>query len=691
MNTLIRPTKGLFLVLFSIVVRAQFCGAQVDLVLQRDGIAVRETATGRRLLSLPLEEIVPGDGGHRFLEACKIDPEVRFSRGSFFFENKKKICGQRLVMHAGQGDTLRGNLDGAPLHVVASLTDSVLRLEVAFYGTAKPYNSFKIKFRTFPGERFLGLGEQASFVEVSGKKVPVWVEEQGIGRGDKPITGITKKFKAAGDAFTSLAPMPVLSSTAGGLFFVHGTGRMVFDFTEPGYFSIECWQNSFKMDIFLHSSPLERLAAFTKRNGRPAPLPAWTSGNILGLQGGPDAVRSKIAVLEAAGTRVDAVWIQDWVGRRRTPFGSQLWWYWQADTAQYPDLPNFIRELNGRGIEVLGYVNPFLVEHGPLFEEARAKGFFVKKWDGSDYAIKATGFDAYLIDFTNPAAAKWMVQRIKTELIGAGFSGWMADFGEWLPWDAKLFDGRTGALYHNQYPVDWARINHEAVAEANAEGRVAFFMRSGYTGAAQFTPFYWAGDQNVNWGRHDGIGSVVPSLLSSGLSGMAVNHSDVGGFTAIKRFPVKLRRTRELLMRWIELGALSPVFRTHECLRPDENVQVYEDAEMSVFYARMAELRDSIRPYLVQCFAEASEKGWPVARHLWLHYPDDAECVGLQTQFLLGAEILVAPVLAPKENAVKVYFPGGKWRHLITGQEILDKGWQKISAPLGIPAVFRAF
>ncbi len=630
------------------------------------------------------------DGGTGFLEAEHFAAKVRFSRGSFFFRKKKVVAERSLKIETVGGNRLLGLLGENPFELtVENVADSVVRLRIAFSGEAPRFGAVRLWLGKTPEERFLGLGEQASHVELTGKKVPLWVEEQGIGRGDRPITGWTRLFSAAGGPFASLCPIPVVNSTAGKTVFVRGDARMEFDFSEKSRWGISVWADSIALDLYVHRSPLARLEAFTADNGRPPALPEWMAGNVLGLQGGPAEVERKTAVLERAGARISAVWIQDWVGRRQTPFGSQLWWYWQADSAQYPDLRRWIEKMESRGIRVLGYANPFLVERGPLFEEARRKGYFVKRDDGSDYAVKATGFNAYLLDFTHPGCAAWTKELLKKELLGNGFSGWMADFGEWLPTDARLFDGRTGAEYHNRYPVDWARVNREAIVEAGREGTAAFFSRSGFSGAAQHSPFYWAGDQNTAWGRHDGIGSVVPSLLSSGLSGIAVNHGDVGGFTSVRRFPVRMVRSRELLLRWIELGAFSPVFRTHESLRPSDNLQVYSDTAVAGFYARMAHLRESIRPELLRAYSEAAERGWPVARHLWLHYPDDPECVGLQNHFMLGGDLLFAPVVEAGAKTVRMYFPGGSWRHLVTGESVDEKGWKTIAAPVGTPAVFR--
>ena len=85
--------------------------------------------------------------------------------------------------------------------------------------------------------------------------------------------------------------------------------------------------------------------------------------------------------------------------------------------------------------------------------------------------VQITDFSAALVDLTNPQAREWIKDVIKAELIGSGASGWMADFGEGLPYDAVLFSGADPRSYHNRYAEEWAEVNREAIREAGREGR----------------------------------------------------------------------------------------------------------------------------------------------------------------------------------------------------------------------------
>jgi alpha-glucosidase len=129
-----------------------------------------------------------------------------------------------------------------------------------------------------------------------------------------------------------------------------------------------------------------------------------------------------------------------------------------------------------------------------------------------------------------------------------------------LPYDVVLYSGADPKRYHNRYAEEWAETNREAIREAGRGEDIVFFNRSGYTRSPRYCTLFWLGDQLVDWNKHDGIKSAVTGLLSSGLSGYALEHSDIGGYTAIDNFLLKYHRSKELLMRWIELGAFTAFF-----------------------------------------------------------------------------------------------------------------------------------
>jgi sulfoquinovosidase len=144
-------------------------------------------------------------------------------------------------------------------------------------------------------------------------------------------------------------------------------------------------------------------------------------------------------------------------------------------------------------------------------------------------------------------------------------------------------------------------------------------------------------------------------------------------------------------MRWIELGAFTTVFRTHEGNIPEVNHQIYSDMETLTHFARFAKVYAAWKPYRIELVKEAYETGLPVVRHPFIHYPNDPEVLGLEYQFMVGPELMVAPVLGPGSDSVEIYHPAGKWVHLWTGERYglpQRSVYETVSAPIGEPAVF---
>lgn len=303
---------------------------------------------------------------------------------------------------------------------------------------------------------------------------------------------------------------------------------------------------------------------------------------------------------------------------------------------------------------VLGYCNPFLATEKELYQIASKKGYCVKDKDGNDYMVKITTFPAAMVDFTNPEAYDWIKGIIKENLIGLGLAGWMADFGEYLPTDAVLFSGEDPEIVHNTWPARWAQCNREAIEECGKLGEIMFFTRAGYSDTPKYSTMMWNGDNHVDFSLDIGLASVIPAMLSLTCCGYGISHSDIGGYTTFSN----LRRSEELYLRWCEMNAFSPLMRGHEGLNPD----------------------------LKNAVAYNSEKGVGVVRPLFFYYEEEAayqECY----EYLLGRDMLVAPVVRPGETKRKVYLPQDKWVHLWSGKAY-DGGTYTVDAPIGEIPVF---
>lgn len=628
-----------------------------------------------------------------FLTIAKGTPKVKYKMASFHFKDKvKERCTQQVIdeqIKKPNQVLLKGHFEDCDCTYemqFTNLENGRVDWKVSLSDTT--YNRIFLTWGAKEAEQFFGFGEQYSQVNMKGKQPFIFSEEQGIGRGDKPVTGLVKLVGSSGNEYTSYAPIPFYLSTENKACFVHNTTFMEFDLKRSDKVRLELWDHQAHLSFWQAETPLSLLEKYTTLTGRFPELPDWAYGTWLGLQGGAAKAEKMVQEAQAANNPVSAIWIQDWVGKRKTRFGSQLWWIWQADEKSYPNFKAFCTKMNEEGVKVLGYVNSFLANEGAMCEEAKTKGYLVKDPTGNDYLIKTAGFPAYLVDLSNPAAFEWLKGIIKTNMIEQGLSGWMADYAEWLPWDAQLHSGESAEAYHNKYPVEWARLNREAIAESGKLGEIVFFTRAGYSYSNKYSTLFWMGDQLVSWGKHDGLASTVPAMLSSGMSGLALNHSDIGGYTNVNIPFYKTHRSRELFYRWSELNAFTPIFRTHEGLMPEKNVQPYTDAEATQFFAKIGKLHHHLKDYFKLLMQEHHHKGWPLVRHLYLHYPNDPQTYHLPYQFLLGADLLVLPVLAPQQEEVNGYFPAGIWENIWTGEQINGEQWKTVAAPIGQPAAF---
>jgi alpha-glucosidase len=329
-----------------------------------------------------------------------------------------------------------------------------------------------------------------------------------------------------------------------------------------------------------------------------------------------------------------------------------------------------------------------------LFAEGEAGGYFVKDHHGDTLLLPVTAFDVALLDFTNEDARDWMKSVIVEEMVeNAGCSGWMVDFAEALPFEATLHDGSSAADYHNQYPVEWMRLNREALEEAGLVGEVLTFNRSGHTQSPSHSLMFWEGDQLTTWDEYDGMTSALRGLINGGFSGLALNHSDTGGYTSLSRMGIGILREAELLKRWGELSAFTSLLRTHEGNQPEANAQVY-DEDQAAHFGWVSRLFAGLSEYRSARFEEAHTMGWPVVRHMWLHYPSDSMAHETDDQFLLGAGILVAPVLNKCRGWPEcyierdVYLPEGEWSNLWTGEIVSGPAALRVEAPSQQPPVY---
>ncbi|MCB9594209.1 MAG: hypothetical protein H6719_15865 [Sandaracinaceae bacterium] len=541
--------------------------------------------------------------------------------------------------------------------------------------------SLALAARCDPEGSFHGFGEQYGATEQTGEAFDLMVTEQGIGREGGAVRDVS------GDAHTSYFPMPYYLDARGFGVLARTAYRTHVDVcaTDAAAMWTEVVSDEpLDLVVFHGPTPRDVIAQLGEEVGRPAPPPDWAWGLWVSSQGGRDAVLADVATLEAEAIPFAAIWSQDWTGVRMNiggGFGVQ--YRWNADLEHYPDLAGLIADLHMRGYRFLAYANPFVDPDLPDHYAALAAiDGLVRSPDGGPYDFTAPNEISSHPDLTSEAARDYVRGELRGMVDELGIDGWMADFGEWTPLDAVLSNGEDPRAFHNRFPVEWHRVNREAMDASRPDGDWATFARSGWTGVQRHSMIHWIGDQEATWSPTDGLPTVVPAMINLGLAGVPYVTHDIGGFSGGPS-------TKELYLRWIELGAFTPVMRTHEGNRRDVNHNWDTDAETIAHFRRFARVHDALRDDLVRASAEAQASGAPLVRHLMLDFPDDRAAWSVHDEYLLGDSLLVAPVVHEGATSRSVYFPeGAAWFHVWTGDRYEGGTTMDVAAPIGSPPVF---
>jgi len=405
--------------------------------------------------------------------------------------------------------------------------------------------------------------------------------------------------------------------------------------------------------VFGGPTPAQALSRFVAHNGRQPPPAEWFFGPWYQPLGSSDFRRELITNWRAWDVPVTV---------------SQTYTHYLPCASQF-GRRDAIREetayYHANGYRVTTYVNSFVCDIHPegAYEEGDSQGYFIKTALGDTYPVPYAAFldsSSAVIDFTHPAAGTWW-QGLITQALEDGYDGWMEDFGEYVPPDAVMHDGRRGVQYHNQYCTDYHRISHELTWPLYGRG-FAQFVRCGNIGTAPYARIVWGGDPTEDNSIADGLGAAIHQGLSMGLSGIAYWGSDIGGFHSL----FTSRTSADTLIRWIQFGAFSGIMRMQEdgYERPDqgERVHIWDEAILP-HWRRNTKLRTQLFPYIWAAAQEYQRSGMPIMRHLSLVVPEDPEAFGAfsQNEFFFGPDLLVAPVVAEGATAREVYLPAGQW------------------------------
>ena len=313
------------------------------------------------------------------------------------------------------------------------------------------------------------------------------------------------------------------------------------------------------------------------------------------------------------------------------------------------------------GVAIHTYFNPMIcVSYEPAFSISEDMDALIKHDDGTTYIYDyssnlGNSFEVSQFDFAaeNGVAAYKM---LTDEAIDHGYDGWMEDFGEYTPLDARSEDGATGTHFHNRYVRDYHCGAYEATLDAGKP--LARFTRSGWTGSPACSPIVWGGDPTTGW-DYDGIESSMFRALSMGTSGVGIWGSDIGGFFAMfGRF-----LSDEMFDRWIAYGGLSVVMRSQKngvALTPHDRPQPWDEDHQPV-WRLYSKLHTQLYPYIQAAAETYYASGRPIMQHHVLTHPDNPEATARDDQYMFGSSILVAPVYTEGATERELYLPEGDW------------------------------
>ena len=264
-----------------------------------------------------------------------------------------------------------------------------------------------------------------------------------------------------------------------------------------------------------------------------------------------------------------------------------------------------------------------------------------------------------LVDFTNPAAVEWYCGKLRT-LLDMGVDCFKTDFGEYIPLDVFYYDGSDPALMHNHYAYLYNKAVFELVKTTRGEQNALVFARAASIGSQKF-PVHWGGDCQATF---ESMAEDLRGGLSLCLSGPGFWSHDIGGFTGTP--------SPQLYKRWIAFGLLS----THSRLHGSDSYRVpwLFDEESVAVLRHFTRLKHRLLPYFLSAARDAHEYGWPVMRAMALEFPADRACRQLDTQYMLGSSLLVAPVFRT-DDVAEYYVPLGQWTCLLTGKTIEGGKW----------------
>jgi alpha-D-xyloside xylohydrolase len=503
------------------------------------------------------------------------------------------------------------------------------------------------------GELIYGLGERFGPLVKNGQSVDIWNADGG--------TSSEQAYKN----------VPFYLSNRGYGVFVNHPGHVSY---EVGSEAVERVQfsvagESLEYFVIAGENPKQILERYTALTGRPASVPAWSYGLWLSTSfttsydektvgGFIDGMAERDLPLSVF--HFDCFWMREF-----------NWTDFEWDSRTFPDPEGMLARLHEKNLHVCVWINPYIAQRSPLFAEAKAAGYLVKRTNGDVWQWDLWQAGMALVDFTNPDAAAWYQDKLRV-LLDQGVDAFKTDFGERIPLEVDYFDGSNPERMHNYYTQLYNRVVFDVLEEKRGTGDAVLFARSA-TAGGQSLPVHWGGDSTSSF---ESMAETLRGGLSLALSGFGFWSHDIGGFEGTPDAGV--------FKRWTAFGLLSSHSRFHGSdsyrvpwafdVLPDGTEDTSDQSAVAVT-RRFTKLKLSLMPYLYAAGLEASRVGTPVLRPMQLEFADDPATGYLDRQYMLGGELLVAPVFSA-DGVAEFYLPAGTWTNYFTGDRVTGPGWR---------------
>ena len=489
-----------------------------------------------------------------------------------------------------------------------------------------------LSWRSRNQDQYYGLGEKFTRFEKTSSRATIWTADTcGSNTTDMSYKGV-----------------PLLFSTAGWGLLWHTSFRSYWEIGSFSYATGAAMVEDDRLDVFLLLAPdlRELVGLYTGLTGRPSLPPKWAFGLWMSraayqsrAQLEDVARRLRVEQIPCDVFNIDPSWL---VKTYYNEIGVEICDFtWNEAT--WPDPEGMYAGLTKDGFSACIWLNPYLPEDSPLYAEAKAQDYLVKSADGGVSRLELD-LAAGIVDFTNPAAKTWW-QGYLIHILRQGAALFKVDFGDRVPESAVFANGKTGREMHNLYVHLYSEAVFEAVRQEKGCGMI--WRRPGYIGSQRF-PGTWAGDTQVTW---EGMQGALRGGLSAAFSGEAFWSHDMGGFVGQKP-------PEELYIRWAQFGLFSPLARFHGTT-PRE--PWFYSARAVAVVRHYTQLRYRLIPYLLAAAYESTQTGMPILRPLALAFQGEPGVGAIDDQYLLGGDLLVAPVMTPGVGRRAVYLPEGTW------------------------------